>query len=390
MHVETGEEVTIFEKIAAVPRILEVICRTTGMGFVTVARVTENRWVACQVLDTIHFGLKAGEELDITTTLCQQVRQCSEPVVIENVETDPVYAEHATPAMYGFQSYVSMPIRLGDGSFFGTLCAIHPHPVRLKTPETLGMLELFAELIGLHLDNHLKLIESEASLSDERSTAKLREEFIAVLGHDLRNPLASIKAGTASILRSAEDARTSNIAQLMLNSIGRMESMISNVLDFARGRLGSGLAVEPQSRELQPTVMQVVEELRTAAPVHRIETDIQVHRPVRCDHYKLAQVLSNLVGNAVAHGNDAEPIRIVAALEGNELAISVSNAGEPVPEAVKKQLFEPFYRRKSGTSLQGLGLGLYISAEIARAHGGTLDVVSDETLTTFTLRLPNA
>ena len=389
MHMDQGDEATIFESIAAVPRILEVVCRTTGMGFSAVARVTDDRWVACRVLDNIEFGLEPGDELDVNTTLCQQVKRCSEPVIIEDVATAPVYSQHATPAMYGFQSYVSMPIVLADGAFFGTLCAIHPQPTRLKTPEVIGMFELFAELIALHLDGHLKLAESEASLSDERTTAHLREEFIAVLGHDLRNPLASIKAGTASILRSSKDERTSRIAKLMLNSVGRMESMISNVLDFARGRLGSGLAIEPQSRPLVPTIMQVVEELRTAATDHRIETDIQVDRPVCCDHDKLEQLLSNLVGNAIAHGNTDGPIRVFAALDNDQLVLSVSNTGEPVPQTVRGQLFEPFYRRRGGSSLQGLGLGLYISAEIARAHGGTLDVVSDETLTTFTLRLPN-
>ncbi|SDT10443.1 hypothetical protein SAMN05216421_2908 [Halopseudomonas xinjiangensis] len=389
MRMDIGDELAIFEKIAAVPRILDVVCRTTGMGFAAVARVSEDRWVACQVLDRIDFGLKPGEELDISTTLCQQVRQCNEPVIIEHVAQDPVYADHATPRRYGFQSYVSMPIVLADGSFFGTLCAIHPHPTKLNTPETIGMFQLFAELVALHLDGHLKLAESEASLIDERATAKLREEFIAVLGHDLRNPLASIKAGTASILRSSEDVRTSSIAKLMLNSIARMENMITNVLDFARGRLGSGLVIDPQSLPLEPTVMQVVNELRTAAPDHRIETDIQVSRPVRCDHDKLEQLLSNLIGNAIAHGESAEPIRVHGSLDNDQLVLSVSNAGEPVPETVRTQLFEPFYRRKSGTSPQGLGLGLYISAEIARAHDGTLDVESDQTLTTFTLRLPN-
>ena len=389
MHMDEGDEVAIFNEIAAVPRILEVVCRTTGMGFAAVARVSENRWVACQVLDRIGFGLNPGDELDVSTTLCQRVRLCSEPVIIENVATDPVYAQHATPAMYGFQSYVSMPIMLADGTFFGTLCAIHPQPTRLQTPETIGMFELFAELIALHLDGHFKLAESEASLSDERTTARLREEFIAVLGHDLRNPLASIKAGAASILRSAQDPRTSSITKLMLNSIGRMENMISNVLDFARGRLGNGLAIEPRSRSLEQTVEQVVEELRTVAADHQIETDLQVARPVLCDHDKLAQLLSNLVGNAVAHGSSAQPIKIRASLDNGELILSVSNFGDPVPEAVRNQLFEPFYRRTRGTSLQGLGLGLYICAEIARAHGGSLRVGSEEMLTTFTLHLPN-
>jgi GAF domain-containing protein len=90
--------------------------------------------------------------------------------------------------MYRFQSYISMPIFLKDGMFFGTLCAIDPRPARLKNPETIGMFKLFAELIAFHLDAADRLATSEASLSGERQTAELREQFIAVLGHDLRNP----------------------------------------------------------------------------------------------------------------------------------------------------------------------------------------------------------
>ena len=107
--------------IPAVSHILDVACRATGMGFAAVARVTEDRWVACQLIDTIGFGLQPGGELRIETTICREVRACREPVVINHVAEDERYAEHHTPAMYGFQSYISMPIFLPDGRFFGTL-----------------------------------------------------------------------------------------------------------------------------------------------------------------------------------------------------------------------------------------------------------------------------
>lgn len=389
MRNDIAEEVAVFEKIAAVPRLLDVICHITGMRFAAVARVTEQRWVACQVVDLIDLGVEPGGELDIATTLCQEVRLCSQPVVIEHVDADPQYRDHHTPRIYGFQSYVSMPILLPDGSFYGTLCALDPEPRSVKQAQILETFRLFAELIALHLDEHERLVESEAKLLGERETAKLREEFIAVLGHDLRNPLASIKAGTSAMLRSASDQRTTSIAHLMLNSIARMESMISNVLDFARGRLGSGLAIQPMAKPIEPTIRQVIDELRASAPAHTFQTEIEVSRPVHCDHDKIAQLVSNLVGNAISHGSEAEPIRVSATLDNNALILSVSNAGDPVPDAVKSQLFEPFYRRAHGASRQGLGLGLYISAEIARAHGGTLEVDSSAQRTTFTLRIPN-
>src|SRR5207253_10573878 len=122
------DDLDAIASIPAVQSILEVVCRTTGMGFAAVARVTDQRWVCCAVRDEIAFGLKPGGELKVETTICDQIRQSGHPVVIDQVSSDPMFCGHPTPAMYGFQSYISMPIRRADGSFFGTLCAIDPKP----------------------------------------------------------------------------------------------------------------------------------------------------------------------------------------------------------------------------------------------------------------------
>src|SRR6202012_5256896 len=172
--------------------------------------------------DEIAFGRAPGEELVVETTLCHEIRQHHEAVVIDNVAEDAAYCGHHTPAKYGFQSYISMPIKLSDGTFFGTLCAIDPRPARLNTPQTIGMFKLFAELIAIHLDATDRVAASEARLLSERESSELREQFIAVLGHDLRNPLASIAAGTkmlAKILAKAKSKEaTGEILGLMHKS----------------------------------------------------------------------------------------------------------------------------------------------------------------------------
>src|SRR4051812_28959850 len=126
------DDIALVSRIDAVPTILDVICRTTGMRFAAVARVTEDRWIACSVLDTIDFGLRPGGELQLNTTICDDIRQSLQPVVIDHVAEDDAWCKHPTPALYGFQSYISMPIVLANGSFFGTLCAIDPRPARLN------------------------------------------------------------------------------------------------------------------------------------------------------------------------------------------------------------------------------------------------------------------
>jgi signal transduction histidine kinase len=388
MATDLSADLAAVQSISAVPHILEVVCRSTGMGFAAVARVTEQRWVCCAVRDEIEFGLTPGGELEVETTICHEIRQSHEAVVIDNVAEDVAYCGHHTPAKYGFQSYISMPIVLSDGTFFGTLCAIDPRPARLNTPQTIGMFKLFAELIATHLEAVDRLAASEARLLSERETSELREQFIAVLGHDLRNPLASIAAGTKMLTKGNSKEDADEILGLMQKSVARMSALIDNVLDFARGRLGSGLALKRSMQSLEPVLNQVIAELRAISPESRIETIFNLTRPVDCDGGRIAQLFSNLLGNSVTHGTAARPIRVRATTQGGEFELSVANSGEPIPCEAMDRLFQPFYRVSAQNSQQGLGLGLYIASEIARAHSGTIDVTSSPDETRFTFRMP--
>ena len=128
--------------------ILEEACRLTQMGFVALARVTEERWIACQVLDRIEFGLDPGDELDIKTTICDDIRKSGREIIIDEVAVDPEWRTHPVPALYGFESYAALPVVLADGSFYGTLCAIDPRPRALSARETVERLKQMAARIG--------------------------------------------------------------------------------------------------------------------------------------------------------------------------------------------------------------------------------------------------
>src|ERR1700761_1350422 len=127
MTIDIEADVDAVRKIGAVPKILDVVGRMTGMGFVAIARVTSDRWVCCAARDNIQFGLDAGGELRVETTICNEIRDHGETVVISDTATNGVFCGHPTPAMYGFRSYISAPIFL-DGKFWGTLCAIDQQP----------------------------------------------------------------------------------------------------------------------------------------------------------------------------------------------------------------------------------------------------------------------
>ena len=140
--------------VAAVPglhALLEAVARATGMRFAAVARVTDDRWTACAVYDLIDFGLRPGQDLELETTICNEIRHHRQTVHFDRASTHPVFSGHPTPAMYGFESYISASILRPDGSFFGTLFALDPEPALLDQ-ETVRALELFAAAIGGQLE----------------------------------------------------------------------------------------------------------------------------------------------------------------------------------------------------------------------------------------------
>ncbi len=289
IHASFQSDIEAIEAIPVVPAILSVVCRLTGMGYAAIARVTPERWVCLAANDEIGFGLGPGGELKVDTTICHEVRQARNEVVIDHVAEDAQYRDHRTPAMYGFQSYISMPIFLRDGSFYGTLCAIDPKPAKLKDPGIIGMFRLFADLISAHLDAAQRLADAEANLLDARTTAELREQFIAVLGHDLRNPVAAVAAGTLLLQKTALDDKARSIVELMQKSAGRMSALIDDVTDLARGRLGDGIAVTRSDEVLEPVLRHVVEELQAAHPGRKIETAFALSRPVSVDRERIAR-----------------------------------------------------------------------------------------------------
>jgi two-component sensor histidine kinase len=221
-------DIELISSIPAVPSILDVVCRLTGMGFAAIARVTEGRWVACATKDDIGFGMAPGGELKVETTICHEIRQHPEAVIIDNVCENPFYSGHHTPAMYGFQSYVSFPIILPDGTFFGTLCAIDPKPRNLHTPEIIGTFKLFAELIAFHLDSVRKL-EVTQQLLDERREADRRQRILQrELAHRMKNTLAMVQAVVTQSLRNATslaDAR--HQASERIQALGRAQDMLT-------------------------------------------------------------------------------------------------------------------------------------------------------------------
>lgn len=190
--------------------------------------------------------------------------------------------------MYGFQSYISVPITQRSGEYFGTLCALDPRPMQLKKNEAQPMFELFAELIGMQLEAEERQHSTQAALLDAEATAELREQFIAVLGHDIRTPLSAISSGTELLLQRDLGAVEQRVLQRVRNSVSRIARLVDDVLDFARGRLGGGIPLAMgEVPDLGVTFKHVVEEARSAHPQRSVIYTANERHSIHCDRDRM-------------------------------------------------------------------------------------------------------
>ncbi|MDB4943287.1 MAG: Sensor histidine kinase [Labilithrix sp.] len=232
---------------------------------------------------------------------------------------------------------------------------------------------------------------TEAVDSFTVTTEGFRDQSLGILGHDLRNPLSAIITG-ASLLTVSEalDDRSVRIAARMLNSANRMNRMIADLLDLTRTRFGDRIPVIRVAMDLEPLCRQVVAELDGIVRAGKLRFVAQGDLHGEWDHDRLAQVISNLVRNAIQHGAVEDPILLVARDDGDTVCVSVHNGGPPIAERALATIFEPMVRHVEDEKRNtGLGLGLYIASQIVFSHGGTLEATSTEDRgTTFSARLP--
>jgi PAS domain S-box-containing protein len=225
---------------------------------------------------------------------------------------------------------------------------------------------------------------SEQTERELRAVAEFRERFLGIVGHDLRNPLATISMNAEMISQCRVDDQARMGASRIIASAQRMTRMIVQLLDFARARLGGGFPLEPKPTHLRDVCQGVVEELGAS-----VQLDVEGDVAGTWDPDRLAEALSNIVGNAVEHARPGTEVVIRAHPEGADVVIEIINRGDPIPPELLPFVFEPFRRAKPERSRsRNLGLGLYIAKQIVLTSGGTLDARSADGSTTFAMRLP--
>jgi signal transduction histidine kinase len=289
------------------------------------------------------------------------------------------------------RTHLALPV-IGQDEILGVLLVdreggdeYESHHLRLLSA-VCSQLGAYLTMVRLHHDSATQttlLVDREQQL---RGTARFREEFIGVIGHDLRNPLAAIRTGVHLLAkRAALDPPDVALVERVASSADRMSRMIDDLLDFTRGRLGGGIPLRRTFVDLRHLCTDVIEEMQTARG-RPVRLDVDGDPRGHWDSDRLAQLLSNLVGNALQHSPADSLVRVRVRGEGAFAAIEVNNAGV-IPREQLPQMFEPFRRGENASD--GLGLGLYIVERIVSAHAGTITVRSDaDQGTTFEVRLP--
>jgi signal transduction histidine kinase len=378
-------------QIPVVPTMLETICQVTGMGFAAVARVTEDRWVACSVRDEVQFGLEAGGELEVETTLCNEIRAHRQPIVIDNVSEDPQYRVHHTPKIYGLQSYISIPIILKDGSFFGTLCAIDSKPAKVNNPKVINTFKMFAELLAFHLKS-LDLLERsrKANLELQYKNRDLvnanfdLDSFVFTASHDLKSPIANIE-GLISILSDAvskeelDREEIKQITNMMKSSLKRFSTTIKDLTAIVEMDKASEDAAS-EALDIYEIVDSVRQDLQSM--IMESDASIEVIAEERYlsgfSRKNFKSIISNLISNAIKYRSPDRRPQVTVRMEerDDKTHLSIQDNGLGIPTGKEKRIFTMFKRLHN--HVEGSGIGLYIVKRMVDKAKGQILVDSTQ------------
>ena len=233
------------------------------------------------------------------------------------------------------------------------------------------------------------ICESVAFFSAEQERA--RNLLLGILGHDMRSPLNAIQLTAHHLKNLNAGEAVSSAAGMLIRSGARMRVLLDDLTDFNRKRLGVGLYIIPSQSDLRTILEDEVQELRSANPGRDIELQMSGDLSGNWDQGRLQQVISNLVVNALKYGTPGSRVRVAANGVDDEVLLAVENQGEPITPSELARLFDPLRRGPERPPEEGgLGLGLFICGEVAKAHGGEIKATSTDGTTAFTVRLPRA
>ncbi len=376
------------QSLSIIPTILDVICESTQMGFAAIARVTEDTWVTCGVLDKLSFGLSVGDELDISTTFCDQVRKTDQIVVIDHVDTDNTYVNHPIPKQYGFQSYISVPIIKKNGEFFGTLCALDLKPNKVNNAKVIDMFNMFSGLISSHLDV-VKTMNSQVDLIKKKEDEL--ENYSFITSHDLQEPLRKIQFLT-DLLEHNETRNLSKKGKKLFNSIKtsatRMRNIVNDLLKYSQNAPNPNLIEDVKMHKL---ILRVEFRLIEIFKQNNSKLIINDLGKLPVLPLQMEQLFFNLFSNSlkfkhperdlvitinstIASGANFNVEKLLKDVEYCEIEVTDNGIGfDPI---YSEKIFKMFQYLKPSEDNKSTGMGLAIAKRIAHNHEGEIIATS--------------
>lgn len=423
-----SQEIAEVGQLPIVSKILELICKTTGMRFAAMTKITSQKWIALAVIDKLDYGISPGDELEIIDTLCGDVKRLGKPVIIDHVDKDDKFCGHPIPKASGFQSHISVPIVRADNSFYGTLCAIDPEPKDLKNENIISLFSFFADLISEHLDTVDLLKSSKKSLKkqllvrdnlESQVLARTRDlqktvgelarsnqelmEFGYIASHDLQEPLRKIQTYLSMMEQNdkiilPENARS--YIEKITFAVERMRQLINDLLSYSVVQTTPNVFETIRLNEL---IDDVVENLSEDIAHKNASLQIGQLCEVKVFPFQIRQLFQNLLSNSLKYSDPGRPpiIQISSTvvlgkdaspeLEPDESysKISVKDNGIGFNQNYAKKIFNIFERLHGKSNYAGTGIGLAIVRKIVENHHGFISVRSKENVgSEFTIFLP--
>ncbi|WP_267407567.1 GAF domain-containing protein [Pseudomonas sp. GM_Psu_2] len=380
----TVESVELLTSLDSVAALLRVVCDISGLGVATVAEVTEQRWIACAVEDRIAFGLQPGAELDLESTLCNHVRSSHDAVIISDVTQNPTYCDHPAPGLYGWKSYLSVPVFRPNGTFFGTLCAFDPQPApRLEQRPVIDTLDGFARLLGELLAREEQRREASPGARGDRDLTPLREQLLVLLEEDLQRPLQALAKEA-----SADAAQ----AQRLQAEAQRLAERSAAAADFVRVRLGHGLPLKLTLVEgVNERLTNLLATLQARFPDQTLGSELpELPAAVRLDLPRLLQAMGALLEWVASRNPAGGTLLLRGELDERCYRLAVESRTAVVDPGSLSQVFQPALTEATPEQPARLELSLYLAQEVARGHGGSLVARQENGRLRFILTLPTA
>lgn len=357
---------------------LERVCDGGLLATVLMIENGKIRQVAAPSLPSTFRAAIEGAPIGPKAGSCGTAAYRKERVVVTDIESDPLwenYREMARP--FDLRACWSQPICATDGGVLGTVALYYREP-RAPSQAELDAIDGSARVARIALERHRDDALRRRLVEELRESVRLNEMLVGIVAHDLRSPLQAVMNGVALARLTTNDDHRQRRLDVVQRSAGRMGHMIEQILDLTRARQPGGLACSRQPGELAAIARAVVNEVELVYPTRRLVTDIAGDTAGEWDTVRMSQVLSNLLCNAMHHGDPSRDVELRVTGRRDSIFVRVQNGGT-IPEQKLPWIFDAFRRAcEHGEGAQGLGLGLFITKEVVVAHGGSIEVTSNE------------